>query len=98
MKQRATYKRPWPRLASSGCFRISFAIDVRPHKPDNPRDECNLDGEVKTMECLIEPVIGVPLLAELHAYVGKAEASWPRTGKGINVEAELRHLRNTCGK
>ena len=77
---------------------LSPTLNVRPDKPNDCRDQCDFNNEMKTMESLFEAWIGVPAFAELHACVRQREAPWPRSDKCVDVKAELRHLRNARGK
>ena len=50
------------------------------------------------MEDRLEARVGVPVVAELHADVGKDVAPGPGADEGVGVEAELRHPCDACGK
>src|SRR5579863_1707430 len=46
---------------------------------------------MKAVKSLFETRIGVPLLSEFHADVGKHEAPRPRPDKGVGMKTKLRH-------
>ncbi len=71
---------------------------MRPDEPDDAGDENQLHSQVKAVEELLEARIGVPLAAEFHADVGEGVAPGPGADEGVDVEADLVHLRDTGGK
>lgn len=85
----------WQKLRG---IRLLEAVEMRPHKPDDRRYQGKLNDQVKTMKRLFKARVGVPLFAELHAGIGQAKAPRPRSNKGVDVKAELRHARDAGGK
>src|SRR5882757_6937419 len=71
---------------------------MRDNEPDEADNKDQFDSEVEAMEDSLELRVGVPLRAELHADVGQRVAPGPGTNEGVDVEAELVHLRNTGGE
>src|ERR1700723_2114916 len=53
---------------------------------------------MEAMEDLFEARVGLPGCAELHADVGEGVAPGPGADEGVDVEAELVHLRDTGGE
>ena len=61
-------------------------------EPEKSSDEDEFDGDVKAVEGVFEPRVGVPRCAELHADVGKRVAPGPGADEGVDVKAKLVHL------
>src|SRR5271170_3446402 len=71
---------------------------MRDDEPEEAGDEDQFDCEVEAMEDFLEAGVGVPRCAELHANVRQRVAPGPGADEGVDVEAELVHLRDTGGK
>jgi hypothetical protein len=64
-------------------------------EPEEGGDDDEFYGEMEAVEDLFEARVGVPGCAELHADVGEDVAPGPGADEGVDVEAELVHLRDT---
>ena len=78
-------------------FSADAALPVGVDKPDDSCDEDQFDCEMKPVEDGLEAGVGVPVIAELHADVGKCIAPWPGADKCVKVEAELIHAGDAGG-
>jgi hypothetical protein len=81
-------------LNSSVIFGADAVFPVGSYEPDGGEDDDGLYAEVEAVEDLFEAGVGVPLGAELHTDVGESVAPGPGADEGVDVEAELVHLRD----
>src|SRR5581483_552667 len=77
------------------CRRADTVLPMRPHKPNDAHSQRNTNDKVELVKVFSDRP---PVLAELHADVGKAKAPWPGTEKGVNVEFHSRHAGYTGRK
>jgi hypothetical protein len=79
-------------------FGADAVLPVGDYEPDDSGQEEEFYAEVEAVEDLFEAGVGVPLRAELHADVGEDVAPGPGADEGVDVEAELVHLRDAGGE
>jgi hypothetical protein len=82
----------------SSFFRADAVFPVRGDEPEEGCDENEFDGEMEAVEDFFEAGISVPRRSELHADPGECVAPGPGADESVDVEAELVHLRDACGK
>src|SRR5262249_393833 len=73
-------------------------LQSMPDEPDRAGKDKPDDHEIELVEDAAQPRIGAPLVAELHADPGEAEAPGPGADEGVEVEAQQRHPRDPGGK
>jgi 1-acyl-sn-glycerol-3-phosphate acyltransferase len=78
----------------SGGFRGGAVLPVCPDEPDERDDDDGFDADLEAVEDFLEAGVRIPLHAELHADVGQGKAPRPGADKGVDMEAQLVHLRN----
>src|SRR5271168_656714 len=86
-------------LSSFRCrLGADAVLPVGDDEPEKADDEDDLDAEVEAVKGLFEARVGVELGSKLHADVGECVAPGPGADEGVDVEAELVHLRDTGGE
>ena len=83
----------WPKRVVLCRFRADAILPVGDDEPEEGCEENEFDGEMKAVEDFLEAWVGVPRRAQLHADPGERVAPGPGADEGVDVEAELVHLR-----
>src|ERR1700730_15253427 len=67
-------------------------------EPDDSGNQKDLNAKVEALEDGFEARISVPAITKLHADPCQRVAPGPRTDEGVEVKAELVHLRHSGGE
>src|ERR1700721_132420 len=85
-------------MQRSGRFSTNAVFPMGDDEPEKRGDENRFYTKMEAVEGVFEAWIGVPGCAELHPDISKRVTPRPGTDEGIDVKAELVHLRDSRWK